>query len=169
VLRRKYVSLGVGELVAALVFGLVAALSVAPRLHGTEVSALWSALAPLLVVLVQGGAYWLLARRWVGAEPMPRSLAAAYRLFRVADPVLLALGLAGLVAWWPQATGPPVLCLLAWVFGVVEYVNYFVVRLAYPPSRWLALVGQRRVPRLVQDLREGRCASGAMRRSTLAR
>ena len=154
VLRRKYVSLGVGELVAAAVFALVAALSVVPRLGGQEAWALWAALAPLLLVLGQGGAYWLLARRWVGAEPMPPGLAAAYRLFRVGDPALLGLGLLGLVAWWPGRTGSAALCLVVWLFGVVEYVNYFVVRLAYPAGRWLALVGQRRVPRVVQDLRE---------------
>lgn len=39
-----------------------------------------------------------------------------------------------------------------WVFGLVEYVNYFVVQLVYPGSRWSALVGQRRTPRLVQNL-----------------
>lgn len=154
-LRRKYLSLGAGELAAATVFVVVTALSIAPRLESREVRALWSALIPLLVVLVQGGAYWLLARRWVRAAPMPGTLATAYRVFRLVDVALLAAGLAGLLLWWPGRVGVAVLCVAAWLFGVVEYVNYYLVRLAYPPSRWFALVGQRRVPRLVQDL-EGR-------------
>ena len=48
-LRRRYLSLGVGELVAAGVF-LVAALQMAlPRLTPTEARALWGGLAPLLI------------------------------------------------------------------------------------------------------------------------
>lgn len=39
-----------------------------------------------------------------------------------------------------------------WVFGVLEYVNYFVVRLSYPIHRWLTTVGQWHTPQLVQDL-----------------
>jgi hypothetical protein len=42
--------------------------------------------------------------------------------------------------------------LAVWVFGVLEYVNYFVVRLAYPLGRWFTTVGEWRTPRLVQDL-----------------
>ncbi|KGN31304.1 hypothetical protein N802_04240 [Knoellia sinensis KCTC 19936] len=156
-LRRKYLSLGAGEFVAAAVFAGAAVFSVAPRLEGDdEVRALWSALGPLLVVLVQGGGYWLLARRWVGAGRMTRTVATAYRIFRIGDVVLLGLGLAGLLTWWPERTWVAVLCLAVWAFGVVEYVNYFVVRLAYPPRQWLALVGGWKTPRLVLDLESSR-------------
>ena len=76
-LRRRYLSLGLGELAAAGVFAAVAVSVVMPRLEGPHDSAaLWSALAPLLVVLVQAGVYWLLARGWVEQAPMagpPRS------------------------------------------------------------------------------------------------
>lgn len=52
-LRRKYLSLGTGELVAAVVFAMVAVTVVGPRLGRPAEAALWSALAPLLLVLVQ--------------------------------------------------------------------------------------------------------------------
>lgn len=39
-----------------------------------------------------------------------------------------------------------------WLFGLVEYLNYFVVRLAYSPSVWLSEVVRLRTPRLVEDL-----------------
>jgi hypothetical protein len=69
-LRRKCLSLGAGELVAAVIFGFVAFASVTPRLRtGDERAALWSALIPLLRILIQGGIYWLLARRWVKLRP----------------------------------------------------------------------------------------------------
>ena len=153
-LRRKYLSLGSGELAAAVVFAGAAVWFVGPRLGGpTDVAALWSALTPLLVVLVQAGVYWLAARSWVELEPMPAASAAVFRVFRVADVVLLAAGLVGVIVWWPESVGIAVGVLAVWAFGVIEYVNYFVVRLAYPAGRWFALVGQWRTPRLMQDVR----------------
>ncbi|MEV1131196.1 hypothetical protein [Agromyces sp. NPDC049794] len=153
-LRRKYLSLGSGELAAAVVFAAVAIWFVAPRLSSpTDVAALWSALTPLFVVLVQAGVYWLGARSWVELEPMPAASAALLRVFRVADVALLAAGLAGVIVWWPESVGVALGVLAVWAFGVIEYVNYFVVRLAYPPGRWFTLVGVWRTPRLMQDVR----------------
>ncbi len=153
-MRRKYLSLGLGELVAALVFAIVAAASITPRFSGdSDAAALWSALIPLLVVLVQAGAYWLAARSWVERAPMPAGWASTYRMFRLADAAMLAAGLVGVIVWWPESVGATLVVLAVWTFGVLEYVNYFVVRLAYPVSRWFTTVGQWRTPRLVQDLR----------------
>ena len=151
-LRGKYLKLGTGELVAACVFALVASTIVMPRLSGPgDHFALWSALIPLLVILVQAGVYWLLARGWVKRAPMPPNIAGAYRAFRVINPLLLAAGLAGLLAWRPDGTGATLLVLAIWAFGVVEYFNYFVIRLSYPVNQWFTRVGQRNVPQLVQD------------------
>lgn len=147
--RRRYLSLGLGELVAAVVFVLVL-----PRLvDGPDQRALRAALSPLVLVLVQGGAYWLLARRWVGRSVMPAGLASVYTWFRRLDPVVLLAGLAGVLIWWPDRPGAVVAALAVWLLGVMEYVNYFVVRLAYPPARWWRTVREWRTPRLVQDLR----------------
>lgn len=153
-LRRKYLSLGTGELTAAAVFGAVAAASVGPRLDGTARAALWSAVVPLLLVLLQGGAYWLLARRWVlGPRTMPVRLAAVYRAFSVANLVVLAAGLAGIGLWWPDTWPAAGTVMVVWVFGLIEYLNYFVVRLSYPLGRWRAGVRRWRTPRLVVDVR----------------
>lgn len=153
-LRRKYLNLGVGELAAASVFGFVAVTFVMPRLEGPhDYAALWSALAPLLVILVQAGFYWLLARAWVERAPMPAAVAGIYRVFRIADIVLLSSGLVGILVWWPDSLGTALLVTVVWSFGVVEYLNYFLVRLSYPVDRWFASVGQWRAPRLVQDVR----------------
>jgi len=152
-LRRKYLNLGVGELVAAMVFAVVAAAFITPRLGDPSgAAALWSALIPLLVILVQAGAYWLAARGWVNRRPMPAGFAAVYGVFRVVDLAVLAAGLAGVLVWWPESIGTAMGVLAVWVFGVLEYVNYFVVRLAYPLGRWFTTVGEWRTPRLVQDL-----------------
>lgn len=153
-LRWKYLRLGTGELAAAVSFSLIAVFVVIPRLDGAhDAAALWSALIPLLVILIQAGVYWLWARVWVKRAPMPAAIANVYRLFRIADAVLLGAGLIGVLVWWPDSRGVALLVVAVWVFGVVEYTNYFLVRLSYPLSRWFTTVGQWRTPRLVQDLK----------------
>jgi hypothetical protein len=127
---------------------------VAGRLDDDGGRALWWAMAPLLVILLQGSAYWLLARTWLpgaGRTGMPRGIALLYRAFRLLDPVLLAGCLAG-VLLTGAGSGALVLCLLVWAFGVLEYVNYFVARLSYPATQWFARVGRWRTPVLVQDV-----------------
>lgn len=148
-LRRRCTSLGLGELTAAAVFAIIAASGMLPA---TATLSLWSALVPLLAILVQAGVYWLLARDWAGRSPMPRRMAAIYRGLRMLDPLLLAAGLVGVIVWFPAGAGA-VLVVAVWLFGVVEYLNYFVVRLSYPLHRWPSVVTQWRTPRLVKDLR----------------
>ena len=153
--RRQYLSLGLGELVAATVFATATTAAVAPRPSSSTVAAaVWSALIPLLLVLVQAGAYWLLARGWVGVSQMPSGLARLYRAFNVIDPVLLAAGLVGVLMWWPDNLPVAILVLGIWIFGVIEYLNYFVIRLSYPAGEWMTKIRHRRTPRLARDLRQ---------------
>lgn len=164
--RRKYLSLGIGELTAAAVFFSVALLFVTPRLpQAQDRVALWAALVPLLAVLAAAGLYWLLARTWVERVVMPRHLAIAYRVLRIGLLVLLGGGLGGMVILWPNSVGVAVLVVAIWVFGAIEYANYFIVRLAYPVSRWFTTVGQWRTPQLVADIRDSLSATNAINRS----
>ncbi|MDI9893574.1 MULTISPECIES: hypothetical protein [Nocardiaceae] len=155
VLRRRYLSLGLGELAAAGVFLTIALASVVPRLDEESRLALWFALVPLLAVLVQAGTYWLLARSWVESHPMPPSLRTIYRAFRKVDLALLVGGLLGVMVWLPDNLGASLGVLAIWFFGLIEYVNYFAIRLSYPPRLWVSTVGQLRAPRLVRDLNAG--------------
>lgn len=153
VARQRLLSLGTGEFVGASMIVLATGLWLAPLVGPSDALALWLAVFPLVLVLVQAGAYWLSARRWLPGR-MPRRLASAYRLFRLVDPVLIAAGavLAFAVARPTSTTAVAAVVALV-LFASVEYVNYFVVRLSYPTSRWPFEVGRRRVPRLVHDLR----------------
>ncbi len=135
-LRDKYLNLGTGELAAAVAFALAAVVFVIPRLgEPGDRAALLSALLPLLVVLAQAGTYWLLARTWVEKASMPVPVAGLYRAFRVPDAALLGAALIGVLMWWPERPGTVLLVVAVWVFGVVEYINYFLIRLAYPVDR----------------------------------
>ena len=152
-LRRRYLSLGLGELAAAVVFLTLALTMAIPRLDDQQDRlALWSALVPLLVVLVQAGVYWLAARSWVGHHPMPVFMRGVYRVCRILDVALLAAGLVGIIVWFPAGIAAALAVVAVWLFGVIEFVNYFVVRLSYPARHWLSTVRQLRTPRLVRDM-----------------
>lgn len=151
-LRRRYLRLGTGELAASAVLVYFAGY-VTPRLQSPlDAIALWSAVIPLLAVLVQAGLYWLRARAWVQRAAMPPELAALYRRLRVANVFLLALGLVGIIVWWPDHLAGALAVLAVWIFALVEYLNYFIVRLSYPLKEWFSKVGQRRIPTLAQDI-----------------
>lgn len=150
-LRARYLRLGTGEFAAAVVFAAVG-VQVAPGLEELGDWALWAALTPLIIVLVQAGGFWLLARSWVRRATMSTVLAKVYVGFGVCDVLLLLGGLIGVVAWAPNQwwlLG----FMLVWLFGLVEFVNYFVVRLAYPARTWHTRVGNWRRPQLMVDVR----------------
>lgn len=165
-LRRKYLSLGLGELAAVSAFA-AAALVWQQRLDSAgAVAALWFALVPLEFVLVQAGAYWLLARTWIDSfdsvdsnRPrtapgrMPFMLARIFRGLRIITPFTLIIGLAGVIANFPSTPLAVVVVVVVWVFGVTEYVNYYLVRLAYPWTQWASEIGHWRTPKLVKDMR----------------
>ena len=123
-LRRAYLRLGTGELAAAGSFTFVAAAVILPRLQdaGEEV-ALWGAVGPLLLVLVQAGIYWLLARSWVARGTMPATMGFAYRGLRMLDVVILMAGLAIVLMSRPEDAGATLLVLAIWLFALIEYVN----------------------------------------------
>lgn len=139
-------------------FAATAAVQIDPHLSGRDRWTWWLVLAPLLAILVQAGVYWLLARRWVGHGTMSATLARVYQGFAVLDLLLLAialiaLGMAGLPLW------PGLGFLAVWIFGVLEFINYAVVRLAYPAADWSTQVTRWRTPRLAADVRAGLAAS----------
>lgn len=111
------------------------------------------AVLSLVLILSQAGAYWLLARTWVEARSMPRSLARLYRVLQVLDMLVLATAGVYVAVHLSSTRWAGAMAMLVWLFAVVEFTNYFLVRLGYPWGKWLNQVGQWRTPRLVQDLR----------------
>lgn len=115
-----------------------------------------------MLILIQAGCYWLLARQWVGVGTMPRPIVRAFRVLQVVNVLMLLIGIIGVTIWFPRNPGTAALIVVIWLFGMAEYCNYFVMRLAYPSPHWIAEVRKRRTPQLVQDIR----ASEAMTAKT---
>lgn len=156
-LRSAYLRLGTGELAAAAVFLVVAVSVVVPGVSEEDGRvAVWFALAPLLLMLVQAGAYWLLARSWVMRAPMPRPLATTYRVAGPVTGAALVVGLVGVVSFWPGSVSAQMIAVGVWSFGALEYVNYYVARLAYPVREFPTAIRRWRTPRLVIDMRAAR-------------
>ncbi|MGB3330379.1 MAG: hypothetical protein WBA46_15570 [Thermomicrobiales bacterium] len=80
---------------------------------------------------------------------MPRALARLYVGFGGLNVILLAIGLAEMPA------GTRALLAGIWVFGLVEAIKSYAVRLAYPANMWIAEVGRWRTPRLRSEIRSG--------------
>jgi hypothetical protein len=148
-IRRRMLSLGTGELAAAGAFGVAGWLFSGSMGEGWP--AWWAAIATLCLVLVQGGVFWLVARAHLG-HVLPWAWRSAFRAFRLIDPGLLAIALGFVVSQARTAPGAAIASAAVWIFAVVEYVNYFVVRLAYAPLTWFRDVGRWRTPRLVKEL-----------------
>jgi len=91
---------------------------------------------------------------------MPFGVAATYHLLRVLDAGLLTAGLCAVIVWWPNQTVASIFVMTVWLFGLVEYINYFHVRLSYPLRRWFTTLGQWRTPQLVKDMRSAVPTSG---------
>lgn len=154
-LRRKYLSLGLGELGAVAVFVCVVFLYSAQGVVSDQKMSFLVGFTPLVMVLVQAGAHWLLARTWVLVRPMPLPLVRLYRAFQVLDVFVLVAAGAYIAVHLPSTGWTGVPAVAVWLFAVMEFVNYYVARLSYPWSQWITMVGQWRTPRLVQDLRVG--------------
>jgi len=153
-MRSTYLRLGSGELAAAVVFALIGVFEVTPHLTPSLRWVFWAALAPVLLILAQAGGFWLAARSWVLLRVMPMTLARLFAVAGVINVVVLVAGLTVVVVWG-QAAWPRAWFIVIWLFGLLEFVNYFVVRLAYPVRRWIRYVRQWRRPRLRHDLVTG--------------
>lgn len=151
-LRRQYLSTGLGELVATAVFVILLSTTLLPDAPEQRL-AISIAFLPFALSVVPGGIYWLLARVWVLKERPPTWFGRVYRIVRWIGAITIVVTLP-LALLLHVSIGTTMFALVIWAFGLVEYLNYFVVRLAYPWTRWVAEVGAWRTPRLVRDLRE---------------
>ena len=129
--RKELVSLCLGELTAVLSFWLCFFL-LKNRLG--DVNSLVSILYPLSLltfILLQGSIYWaILIRRLFKPQFGSASVPKLYGGFRILDLILLISGFSFIV-WNTQSVQVAVLAALIQLFALIEWVNYFLVRLSY--------------------------------------
>ena len=139
-LRRKFLSLAVGELTAVMVFAYV----YRQYWHTNGPLSLGTTYAFLVLefLLLQGSAYW--ASWLVESRRAERTaIVFGYRILRVLNLLLLTL-LPFVLLLKNFSSG---LAIVLAIFALVEYINYFVVRLAFPLTEFLNRLIRWRFPR----------------------
>ena len=129
--RKELGSLCLGELAAILSFWLCFFL-LKNRLG--DWNGLFSILYPLSLltfILLQGSIYWaILIRRLSNPQFGSGSVPKLYGGFRILDLALLISGFPFIV-WNAQSVLVTILATLIQVFALIEWINYFLLRLSY--------------------------------------
>ncbi len=129
--RKELVSLCLGELAAALSFWLSFFL-LKNRLG--DVNSLVTILYPLSLltfILLQGSIYWaILIRRLSKPQFGSGNVPKIYGVLRILDLILLISGFP-FIFWNTQSVQVVILAALIQLFALIEWVNYFLLRLSY--------------------------------------
>ena len=129
--RKELVSLCLGELSAILSFWLCFFLL---KNRIDDWRSLFSILYPLSLltfILLQGSIYWaILIRRLSNAQFGNGNVSKIYGVLRILDLVLLISGFPFII-WNTQSFQVTILATLIQLFALIEWVNYYLVRLSY--------------------------------------
>ena len=155
--RKELVSLCLGELAAALSFWLSFFL-LKNRLG--DVNSLVTILYPLSLltfILLQGSIYWaILIRRLSNPQFGSGNVPRIYGGLRIVDLILLITGFP-FIFWNAQSVQVAILATLIQLFALIEWVNYFLLRLSYslnPLVLWKRITkGKLEKSRIAKELR----------------
>ena len=155
--RKELMSLCLGEFTAVLSFWFCFFL-LKNRLGDVNslVTILYS-LSLLTFILLQGSIYWaILIRRLSKPQFGSGTVPKLYGCFRILDLVLLISGFPFIV-WNTQSVQVAIIVMLIQLFALIEWVNYFLVRLSYslnPLVLWKRIAkGKLEKSRIAKELR----------------
>ena len=155
--RKELMSLCLGEFTAVLSFWFCFFL-LKNRLGDVNslVTILYS-LSLLTFILLQGSIYWaILIRRLSNPQFGSGSVPKLYGGFRILDLVLLISGFPFIV-WNTQSVQVAIIVMLIQLSALIEWVNYFLVRLSYslnPLVLWKRIAkGKLEKSRIAKELR----------------
>ena len=129
--RTELVSLCFGELAAVLSFWFCFFLLKNRLGDWNGLLSIFYPLSLLTFILLQGSTYWAILIRRLSKPQFGRgSVPKLYGGFRILDLVLLISGFPFIV-WNTQSVQVAVLATLIELFALIEWVNYFLLRLSY--------------------------------------
>ena len=129
--RKELVSLCLGEFTAVLSFWFCFFLLKNRLADWNSLVTILYPLSLLTFILLQGSIYWaILIRRLFKPQFGSASVPKLYGGFRILDLILLISGFSFIV-WNTQSVQVAVLAALIQLFALIEWVNYFLVRLSY--------------------------------------
>ena len=129
--RKELMSLCLGELTAVLSFWLCFFLLKNRLGDENSLVTILYPLSLLTFILLQGSIYWaILIRRLTKPQFGSGSVPKLYGCFRILDLALLISGFPFIV-WNTQSFQVAILATLIQLFALIEWVNYFLLRLSY--------------------------------------
>jgi len=116
-----------------------------------------SIMYPLLIlsiILIQGSLYWwILLKRLSVPKFATKYTGKIYRIFKVIDVILLCMGLPIIILNYSNIA-VIILAVFIWLFAVIEWINYYTIRLSYSYNPMILL---------------GHIKNGTLKKSRLAR
>ena len=129
--RKELVSLCLGELAVALSFWLCFFLLKNRLGDWMSLITILYPLSLLTFILLQGSTYWaILIRRLSNPQFGNGNIPKIYGVLRILDLVLLISGFPFIV-WYSQSVRVAIIATLIQLFALIEWVNYFLLRLSY--------------------------------------
>ena len=129
--RKVLVSLCLGELAAILSFWLCFFLLKNQLGDWRNLVSILYPLSLLTFILLQGSIYWaILIRRLSNPQFGSSSVPKLFGVLRILDLVLVIAGFPFIV-WNTQSFQVAILATLIQLFALIEWVNYYLVRLSY--------------------------------------
>lgn len=155
--RKELVSLCLGELAAALSFWLCFFLLKNRLGDWMSLITILYPLSLLTFILLQGSIYWaILIRRLSKPQFGSGNVPKIYGVLRILDLILLISGFP-FIFWNAQSVQVAILATLIELFALIEWVNYFLVRLSYSLNLlvlWKRIVkGKLEKSRIAKELR----------------
>ena len=154
--RKELMSLCLGEFTAVLSFWFCFFLLKNRLADWNSIVIILYPLSLLTFILLQGSIYWaILIRRLSNPRFGSGTVPKLYGGFRILDLVLLISGFPFIV-WNTQSVQVAILAMLIQLFALIEWVNYFLVRLSYslnPLVLWKRIVkGKLEKSRIAKEL-----------------
>lgn len=157
--RKELGSLCLGELAAILSFWLCFFLLKNRLGDWKSLISILYPLSLLTFILLQGSIYWaILIRRLSNPQFGNGNVSKIYGVLRILDLVLVIAGFP-FIFWNTQSVQVAILATLIQLFALIEWVNYFLVRLSYslnPLVLWKRIgKGKLEKSRIARELGEG--------------
>ena len=133
-LKKTLINLAIGELVAIIMFWTNFFIF---KKYITDTVAIIPVIFTLFVlsfILIQGSIFWLVLLKRISNKNFAKtSLGKIYNYLRRLDIILLYLSILILIVNHQSLT-TTIISLSIWIFSIIEYINYYKVRLSYKPN-----------------------------------
>lgn len=133
-LKKTLINLAVGELVAVIVFWINFFIFKKYITDTVSIIPVIFTLSLLSFILIQGSIFWLILLKRISNKNFAKtSLGKIYNHLRRLDIILLYLSILILIVNHQTLT-TTIISLSIWIFAIIEYLNYYKVRLSYKPN-----------------------------------